>query len=93
MWQETWCLQIRLVSVQYGNLNRTQIFYAESAETDGAVAELNKDVGQVLGLPEGEKIGWVDLYDALTALHFHGKGWPKGMTEELYRKIESCAVR
>lgn len=56
------------------------------------MAQLDEDCREVLGVKAKDSIAYTDLYDALTARQFHGKGWPQGMTESLYRRIEDEAL-
>lgn len=67
--------------------------HAEQAETDPEVLQLHKDVCEALKVGEETDIAYTDLYDSLTARQFHNKGWPAGMTEELYVRIEKEAFR
>ena len=67
--------------------------HAEQAETDPEVLKLNQDVCEVLKVDKQTDIAYTDLYDSLTARQFHSKGWPEGMTEELYVRIEKEAFR
>lgn len=55
--------------------------------------QLDEDCREALGLVEETPIAYTDLYDALTSCQFHGKGWPAGMTDSLYRRIELEAVK
>ena len=55
--------------------------------------QLDSRLRQVLGLDESHSIAYTDLYDALTSLQYHDKGWSPGMTQELYRKVEDEALR
>lgn len=69
------------------------LHYAEQSKTDEAVQQLHKDICTALNLPDSEHIAYTDLYDSLTARKFHDKGWPPGMTEDLYIRIEKEAFR
>lgn len=73
--------------------NQGMLLGTDEAEKSEELQSLDKECRQVLGVDESQKIAYTDLYDSLTARKFHGKGWPKGMTESLYRKIEDEALR
>ena len=55
--------------------------------------QLDSKLKPILGLDDSHHIAYTDLYDALTTLQYHGKGWPPGMTQELYREVEDEALR
>ena len=55
--------------------------------------QLDSRLKPILGLDDSHRIAYTDLYDALTTLQYHGKGWPQGMTQELYREVEDEALR
>lgn len=98
-------IALQLINHPMGNPHRSSVMllveqysitnelHAEQAETDPEVQQLQKDVHEVLNLDESTDIAYTDLYDSLTARQFHDKGWPKGMTEELYIRIEKEAFR
>ncbi len=67
--------------------------YAGQAKTDLELLQLQRDVCRALSIDESADIAYTDLYDALTARKFHGKGWPEAMTEDLYLRIEKEAFR
>lgn len=46
-----------------------------------------------LDLPSDHRVSYTDVYDALTTLKYHQKGWPPGVTEQLYKRIELEAVK
>jgi len=66
---------------------------ADEARRDSELQKLDAEVREAMGLQADSRIAYTDLYDALTALKFHGKAWPEKMTEELYLKIELEAFR
>lgn len=66
---------------------------AEAAAKETKGRQLDKNVLEVMGLPPDHRVAYTDLYDALTTLKYHGKGWPKGMTEDLYQNIHQEALR
>ena len=68
-------------------------FFADTASRDAEVQKLDAAVREALKLPSDHRISYTDAYDALTTLKYHGKGWPEGMTEPLYKKIELEAVK
>ena len=73
--------------------HRINFNYAEQASKDAGVQQLDKEVREALGLDNNAYVAYTDLYDAMTALKFHNKGWPSRMTEELYTRIEMEAFR
>lgn len=66
---------------------------AEHAARDAKLQKLEQEVKKAMGLGSDHRVAYADIFDALTSLQYHGKGWPAGMTEDVYLKIEAEALR